>query len=163
VQDIPTRFHIGDTVVRARSPRSPTSVSSSSSKRGSRACCTSRELADHKVENPEDVVKVGQKVEVRILKIEPEERKLGLTLVQAHYGEGKASAGGEDAPRREPQTESESMSFDDPSSLAAQLKDLGSRLNLGEEEQGGADAADTGSDAPAEAEAEGEGEDKPSE
>jgi small subunit ribosomal protein S1 len=138
-------------------------VSSSSLEEGLEGLLHISELADHKVENPEDVVKVGQKVEVRILKIEPEERKLGLTLVQAHYGEGKASAGGEDAPRREPQTESESMSFDDPSSLAAQLKDLGSRLNLGEEEQGGADAADTGSDAPAEAEAEGEGEDKPSE
>ncbi|MEO0631014.1 MAG: 30S ribosomal protein S1, partial [Planctomycetota bacterium] len=40
------------------------------------------ELADHKVENPEDVVKVGQKVEVRIIRIDPDERKIGLTLIQ---------------------------------------------------------------------------------
>ena len=43
------------------------------------------ELADHKVDNPEDVVNVGQKVEVRVIKIDPEERKIGLTLIQAHF------------------------------------------------------------------------------
>src|ERR1043166_4762305 len=55
------------------------------------------ELSDHKVDNPEEVVKVGQKVEVRIIKIDPDERKIGLTLIQAHF-EGEEAAG-EKAPK----------------------------------------------------------------
>jgi small subunit ribosomal protein S1 len=37
------------------------------------------ELADHKVESPEEVVKVGDEVEVRVLRIDVGERKLGLS------------------------------------------------------------------------------------
>ena len=37
------------------------------------------ELADHKVENPEDVVKVGDEIEVKILRVDTEERKIGLS------------------------------------------------------------------------------------
>ena len=130
--DIPSRFHIGDTVSGQVTKLTNFGVFVSLEE-GLEGLLHISELADHKVENPEDVVKVGQTVEVRIIKIEPEERKVGLTLVQAHY---EGEKGGE-AVRHEPQTESESTSFDDPSSLAAQLKDLGSRLNLDEEEEGG--------------------------
>lgn len=37
------------------------------------------ELADHKVENPEDIVQVGQELEVRILRVDTEDRKIGLS------------------------------------------------------------------------------------
>ena len=37
------------------------------------------ELADHKVENPEDIVEVGQQIEVRILRIDTADRKIGLS------------------------------------------------------------------------------------
>ena len=37
------------------------------------------ELADHKVENPEDVVKVGDEIEVKILRVDTDERKIGLS------------------------------------------------------------------------------------
>ncbi len=37
------------------------------------------ELADHKVENPEDVVKVGEDIEVRILRVDTVDRKIGLS------------------------------------------------------------------------------------
>ncbi len=37
------------------------------------------ELADHKVENPEEVVKVGEEIEVRILRVDTAERKIGLS------------------------------------------------------------------------------------
>ncbi len=37
------------------------------------------ELADHKVENPEDVVKVGDELEVKVLRVDTEERKIGLS------------------------------------------------------------------------------------
>jgi small subunit ribosomal protein S1 len=38
------------------------------------------ELADKKVGSPEEVVKVGQKVDVKIIKVDPENRKIGLSL-----------------------------------------------------------------------------------
>ncbi|MFP6702080.1 MAG: S1 RNA-binding domain-containing protein, partial [Planctomycetaceae bacterium] len=37
------------------------------------------ELADYKVENPEDVVQVGETIEVRVLRVDSEERKIGLS------------------------------------------------------------------------------------
>ena len=44
------------------------------------------ELADHKVENPQDVVKQNQDVEVKILRVDVEERKIGLSLKRAQTG-----------------------------------------------------------------------------
>ena len=38
------------------------------------------ELASHKVENPEDVVTFGEELEVRVLRVDPEDRKIGLSL-----------------------------------------------------------------------------------
>jgi small subunit ribosomal protein S1 len=44
------------------------------------------ELADHKVENPQDIVKQSQEVEVKILRVDVEERKIGLSLKRAQTG-----------------------------------------------------------------------------
>jgi small subunit ribosomal protein S1 len=49
------------------------------------------ELADHKVENPEDVVKVGDEIEVKILRVDPDDRKIGLSKKRVDWrdeGEG---------------------------------------------------------------------------
>jgi small subunit ribosomal protein S1 len=43
------------------------------------------ELADHKVENPQEVVQVNQEVEVKILRVDLEERKIGLSLKRAQW------------------------------------------------------------------------------
>ncbi len=43
------------------------------------------ELADHKVENPQDVVKPGQELEVKILRVDVEDRKIGLSLKRAQW------------------------------------------------------------------------------
>jgi len=43
------------------------------------------ELADHKVDNPEDVVKVGEEIEVKILRVDSDERKIGLSLKRAQW------------------------------------------------------------------------------
>ncbi len=43
------------------------------------------ELADHKVENPQDVVKVGDEIEVKILRVDTEDRKIGLSLKRAQW------------------------------------------------------------------------------
>src|SRR5262249_54138680 len=40
------------------------------------------ELTDHKVESPEEVVKVGDAIEVRVLRVDPGERKIGLSRKQ---------------------------------------------------------------------------------
>ncbi len=37
------------------------------------------ELADHKVESPEDVVKLGDTIEVKILRVDTDDRKIGLS------------------------------------------------------------------------------------
>ncbi len=44
------------------------------------------ELADHKVENPQDVVKAGEEVDVKILRVDTDERKIGLSLKRAQWG-----------------------------------------------------------------------------
>jgi small subunit ribosomal protein S1 len=45
------------------------------------------ELADHKVENPEDVVKVGEKIEVKILRVDTDDRKIGLSRKRVEWAE----------------------------------------------------------------------------
>src|SRR5262249_39101166 len=52
------------------------------------------ELADHKVESPEEVVKVGDEIEVKVLRVDVAERKLGLSRKQLHQA---AEEGGEAA------------------------------------------------------------------
>jgi small subunit ribosomal protein S1 len=45
------------------------------------------ELADHKVENPQDVVKIGEEVDVKILRVDTSDRKIGLSLKRAQWGD----------------------------------------------------------------------------
>src|SRR5207253_6993520 len=42
------------------------------------------ELADQKVESPEEVVKVGDEIEVKILRVDPADRKIGLSRKRLH-------------------------------------------------------------------------------
>src|SRR5262249_5288390 len=44
------------------------------------------ELADHKIENPEEIVKVGDEIEVKVLRIEPKDRKIGLSRKNLYGG-----------------------------------------------------------------------------
>ncbi|MCC6493021.1 MAG: 30S ribosomal protein S1 [Pirellulales bacterium] len=50
------------------------------------------ELADHKVENPQDVVNVGDEVEVKILRVDTEERKIGLSRKRVEWAEEDEAA-----------------------------------------------------------------------
>ena len=43
------------------------------------------ELADHKVENPQDIVQLGQNLEVKILRVDLDDRKIGLSLKRARW------------------------------------------------------------------------------
>ncbi|MHC5060671.1 MAG: 30S ribosomal protein S1 [Planctomycetota bacterium] len=43
------------------------------------------ELADHKVDNPKDVVEADQEIEVKILRVDPDSRKIGLSLRRVRW------------------------------------------------------------------------------
>jgi small subunit ribosomal protein S1 len=43
------------------------------------------ELADHKVENPKEVVETGQEIEIKILRVDPDSRKIGLSLRRVRW------------------------------------------------------------------------------
>ncbi len=43
------------------------------------------ELADHKVEAPQEIVKIGEELEVKILRVDVEDRKIGLSLKRAQW------------------------------------------------------------------------------
>jgi len=57
------------------------------------------ELADHKVESPEEIVKPGQELEVKILRVDVGERKIGLSLKRVQW------AAEEQAPQAAPADE----------------------------------------------------------
>jgi len=50
------------------------------------------ELANHKVENPEDVVKVDEEIEVMVLRVDADERKIGLSRKRAEWTDEEAEA-----------------------------------------------------------------------
>ncbi len=64
------------------------------------------ELADHKVENPQDVVKPNDEVDVKILRVDIDDRKIGLSLKRAQWGDtagadrSGAEAAGEERPSK---------------------------------------------------------------
>jgi small subunit ribosomal protein S1 len=56
------------------------------------------ELADHKVESPEEVVKVGEEIEVKILRVDSDERKIGLSRKRVEWAEEAEAAAQSDSP-----------------------------------------------------------------
>jgi len=67
------------------------------------------ELADHKVEDPEEIVKVGQEIEVKILRVDADERKIGLSRKRVEWAEEaqaeEPAAQTPGAPNRIPESE----------------------------------------------------------
>jgi small subunit ribosomal protein S1 len=59
------------------------------------------ELADHKVENPEEIVKVGDEIEVKILRVDTEDRKIGLSRKRVEWAEEEEAAASDSSPARE--------------------------------------------------------------
>ncbi|REJ69076.1 MAG: 30S ribosomal protein S1 [Planctomycetota bacterium] len=60
------------------------------------------ELADDKIENPEDVVKEGEEIEVKVLRVDTDERKIGLSRKRVEWAEDdlgvEATGGSSDSP-----------------------------------------------------------------
>jgi small subunit ribosomal protein S1 len=51
------------------------------------------ELADHKVDSPQEIVKIGDELEVKILRVDSEDRKIGLSLKRAQWAAEDAPEG----------------------------------------------------------------------
>ena len=49
--------------------------------------CDVSELSDERVERPEDVVQIGQELEFKVLRIEPDTKKIGLSARAAKHDE----------------------------------------------------------------------------
>ncbi len=75
------------------------------------------ELADHKVENPEEIVKVGDEIEVKILRVDTDERKIGLSRKRVQWAEDAAGENGQT-----PEGAAATASASAPSTPPAELK-----------------------------------------
>ena len=89
--DIPRRFSPGDTV-KGKVTKLTNFGAFVEIEPGLEGLLHISELSEKKVENPEEVVKVGQDVEVRILRIDAKDRKIGLSLVEDGGAGGGAAA-----------------------------------------------------------------------
>ena len=70
------------------------------------------ELADHKIESAEEIVRPGMKIEVRVIRVDTEERKIGLSFVHADFEENEAIMARPLEPRED--EENEIVYEDDP-------------------------------------------------
>ena len=61
------------------------------------------ELSDEKVDDPQDVVKPGDEVDVKILRVDTDERKIGLSLKRAMWGDSDPK---EASPKHDPEDDS---------------------------------------------------------
>jgi len=85
------------------------------------------ELADHKVDSPEDIVKVGDEIEVRVLRVDRNDRKIGLSRKKAGW-EGEEEEGKEG---QSDQTSSSGQAKQDTSALKGGLGGRGPLFSLG--------------------------------
>ena len=69
------------------------------------------ELADHKIKKPQDVVDVNDEVEVKILRVDTESRKIGLSLRRARWAAEEQTA--QDDQQQEPAAGETAASADD--------------------------------------------------
>ena len=74
------------------------------------------ELADHKVDNPEEIVKVGDEIEVKILRVDTDERKIGLSRKRVQWSEEQEQEAGD------AEAESGSSNNGGPSNSQMELK-----------------------------------------
>ena len=96
------------------------------------------ELADHKIENPQDIVKRSDEVEVKILKVDTEARKIGLSLRRARWAaEEQAGENGQQQVATDVQSALADSDTDKAAEPQAQDDDSGEAEAGTETEQGG--------------------------
>src|SRR5262245_11448890 len=104
--DIPARYHPGD-IKKGKVTKLTNFGVFVELEQGLEGLLHISELADDKVESPEDIVKVGDEIEVKILRVDPAERKIGLSRKRlgeegeegAEGGEGGAEPPTGDSPK----------------------------------------------------------------
>ncbi|RKY25543.1 MAG: 30S ribosomal protein S1 [Planctomycetota bacterium] len=78
------------------------------------------ELADHKIDNPQDIVKRGDEVEVKILKVDTDARKIGLSLRRAQWAAEEQTT---ENSQQEKETDTQSVLSGDDEDKAAKPQD----------------------------------------
>jgi small subunit ribosomal protein S1 len=78
------------------------------------------ELSDHKIESPEEVVQPGMKIEVRVIRVDIEERKIGLSFVHADFAENENLAPIEPAEEGAAEGDAEGVAEGDAEQAAAE-------------------------------------------
>jgi small subunit ribosomal protein S1 len=104
------------------------------------------ELADHKIDKPQDVVKVGDEVEVKILKVDTEARKIGLSLRRVRWAaEEQAAESGKRRKLEPAQSVASDAGAEHPAKPGEQAgEDKGSSAELGEPSKQEEKASDAG-------------------
>ncbi|OQA35285.1 MAG: 30S ribosomal protein S1 [Candidatus Dependentiae bacterium ADurb.Bin331] len=98
------------------------------------------ELSDQNVEKVEDVLKVGQKRQFRVIKISKEDHKLGLSLKTNDFVPEKTKEKTSSAPKRGPvKTKSEEMAAKPKSLLQIELEKHAARQKTAADEQANED------------------------
>ena len=106
------------------------------------------ELADHKIDKPQDIVKVGDEVEVKILKVDTDARKIGLSLRRVQWA-AEEEAAESDKQQRAPSgpervlSDADMSRFVKPKEKAVQAKEADAQVS--NEDKIDAKADDAGS------------------
>ncbi len=101
------------------------------------------ELADHKVEDPHEVVKIGDKIQVKILRVDSQERKIGLSKKRAewsaehdaheHAEPARPRRGGLQSPGEEPTDLITGVPFVTPSPALQEADDKPGEATVGDD------------------------------
>ncbi len=94
--DIPSRYHAGD-LKKGKVTKLTNFGVFVELEPGLEGLLHISELAPEKVDSPEDVVKVGDEIEVKILRVDPEDRKIGLSRKRLDGEEEAEESSGEPA------------------------------------------------------------------
>ena len=66
------------------------------------------EIADHKIDSPQDIVKSAQEIEVKILRVDSDSRKIGLSMRRVKWAEEDQKHSAE-KPQPDTQTKKDSL------------------------------------------------------
>src|SRR4030042_828286 len=80
------------------------------------------ELADHKIEKTQDIVKLGEEIEVKILRVDTESRKIGLSLRRVQWAAEEQAS---DSTQKRAQTGAQTVLSDAAIGLAAETQEAG--------------------------------------
>jgi small subunit ribosomal protein S1 len=98
--EIPTKYHVGD-IARGKVTKLTSFGVFVELEPELEGLLHISELADRKVETPEEVVKVGEDLEVRVIKVDTRDRKIGLSLRQVKHADAETERAIEDRTERE--------------------------------------------------------------